>query len=155
MSGWTDVRALLPGLRGPRVHVVAAADETALRSRLSGAGFDLLTVAGRAITNEGTLLQEMARAFALPEGFGDNWDALADALGDLAGRPDRRLALLWVDADASLAADLQALLSAVLLLDRTAADLAEEHEGSRQLEIFLLGSGAGFPDPADPSSAAI
>ena len=87
MSGWTDVRALLPGLRGPRVHVVAAADETALRSRLSGAGFDLVTVAGRAITNEGTLLQEMARAFALPEGFGDNWDALADALGDLAGRP--------------------------------------------------------------------
>ena len=86
--------------------------------------------------------------FGLPEGFGGNWDALADALGDLSDRPDPRLALLWVDADASLGADLQALLSAVLLLDRAAADLAEEHEGSRQLEIFLLGAGAGFPGPA-------
>jgi len=148
MTGWADVRLLRPGLRGARVHVVPAADETTLRATLSAAGFHLVTVAGRAITNEATLLDEMARAFAFPEGFGGNWDALADALGDLASRPDPRLALLWVDADATLAADLQAFLSAVLLLDRTAADLAEEHEGSRQLEVFLLGAGAGFASPA-------
>jgi RNAse (barnase) inhibitor barstar len=144
MSGWTDVRHLQPGLRGQRVHVVPAADETELRATLAGAGFDLVTIAGGAITNDGTLLEEMARAFGLPEEFGENWDALADALGDLADRRQPRLALLWVDADATLAADLQAFLSAVLLLDRVAADLAEENGGARQLEIFLLGAGGGF-----------
>jgi RNAse (barnase) inhibitor barstar len=145
MSGWTDVRLLRPGLRGDRVHVVPAATEADLRATLSAAGFDLATVAGTAISNEGTLLQEMARAFRFPEEFGENWDALADALGDLGARTMPRLAVVWVDADASLAADLQAFLSAVLLLDRVAADLAEESEGARQLEVFLLGAGAGFP----------
>ena len=144
MSGWADVRLLRPGLRGQRVHVVAAAEETDLRAILAGAGFDLVTIAGSAITSEGTLLEEMARAFGLPVEFGENWDALADALGDLADRRQPRVALLWVDADASVAADLQAFLSAVLLLDRVAADLAEENGGARQLEVFLLGAGAGF-----------
>ena len=146
MSGWADVRLLRPGLRGDRVHVVPAADEPELRATLSAAGFDLATVAGTAITNEGTLLEEMARALGLAPEFGENWDALADVLGDLADRPLPRLAVLWVDADATLAAELQAFLSAVLLLDRAASDLAEESGGARQLEVFLLGSGPGFPD---------
>jgi RNAse (barnase) inhibitor barstar len=148
MSGWADVRLLRPGLRGDRVHVVPAAGEPGLRAALSAAGFDLVTVVGSAITSQGTLLVEMARAFGLEADFGENWDALADALGDLADRTLPRIALLWVDADASLAADLQAFLSALLLLDRAAADLAEESAGARQLEVFLLGSGAGFTDAA-------
>jgi RNAse (barnase) inhibitor barstar len=149
MSGWIDVRSILPGLRGQRVHAVPAADETQLRAALSAAGFELVTLAGGAIANESTLFEEMARAFAFAEDFGGNWDALTDALGDLALRPAPRLAVLWVQADATLAADLQTLLSAVLVLDQTALDLATEDAGARrQLEVFLLGAGTGFPGPA-------
>ena len=145
MSGWTDLRLLRPGLRGERVHVVPSGAEPDLRAMLSSAGFDLVTVVGSAITSESTLLAEVARAFGLSAEFGENWDALADALGDLADRTLPRLAVLWVDADASLAADLQGFLSAVLLLERAASDLAEESAGARQLEVFLLGAGPGFP----------
>ncbi|HEV7501904.1 MAG TPA: hypothetical protein VGQ33_17945, partial [Vicinamibacteria bacterium] len=65
------------------------------------------------------------------------------ALGDLADRETARLAVLWVDAEKSIAADLQTFLSAVLALDAAAVDLAALEE-SRQLEVFLLGAGAGF-----------
>jgi RNAse (barnase) inhibitor barstar len=150
MSGWVDPRGLVPGLRGQRVHVVAAAEEARLRSILSAAGFDLITLAGTAIANESTLFAEMARAFGLAEDFGGNWDALADALGDLDRRPSPRLAVVWVHADVSIAADLQTFLSAVLALDQAASDLATTEDGgaARQLEVFLLGAGSGFPDPA-------
>ena len=36
--------------------------------------------------DKGTVLAELARAIAAPDWFGHNWDALADALGDLSWR---------------------------------------------------------------------
>jgi RNAse (barnase) inhibitor barstar len=130
--------------------VVATSDEARVRAELAAAGFEVLTVAGTAITSESTLFAEMARAFGFAEGFGDNFDALADALGDLAERRTARLAVLWVNADQSASADLQAFLSAVLALSGAAEDLARLDEGggeARQLEVFLLGAGAGFSGP--------
>jgi len=148
MSGaWVDPRTLLPGLRGHRVHLVAAAEEGRLRAALAAAGFASFTLAGRGIANESTLFDEIARAFDLGDDFGRNWDALADALSDLEERAAPRLAVLWVDADASLKADLQAFLSAVVALAAAAEDLAtaDDPDRAKQLEVFVLGAGAGFP----------
>lgn len=150
MSGFVDLRPLLPRLRGHRVHVAGAAEEPALRATLSAAGFEVVTLVGTAITNESTLFEEMARAFAFPDYFGHNWAALTDCLRDLRGRDNPRLALLWVGADASLAADLQTFLDAVLVLDEVAAELGEDDElgKAHQLVVCLLGAGAGFPASA-------
>src|SRR5690349_19627548 len=63
---FVDLHAALPGLRGHRIHVVGAADEANLRAALTGAGFEIVTAAGSAITSEGTLFEEMARAFRFP-----------------------------------------------------------------------------------------
>jgi RNAse (barnase) inhibitor barstar len=146
LSSWIDLRHRIAGLRGQRVHVVDAAREANLRSALAAEGFELVTVAGSAITSRAALFDEMARAFRFEKGFGHNFDALADALGDLADRDTARLAVLWVDAEATVAADLQTFLSAVLALDAAAVDLATiDGDGdARQLEVFLLGAGAGF-----------
>jgi RNAse (barnase) inhibitor barstar len=146
-GGWLDARALLPGLRGHRVHVVASADEAPLRAALASAGFAIFTLAGRGITSESTLFEEVARAFALGEDFGANWDALADALADLEEHAAPRLAVMWVDADVSLKADLQTFLSAVVALAAAADDLAtaDDADRAKQLEVFVLGAGAGFP----------
>ena len=147
-TGWVDLGARIPYLRGQRVHVLPAADESPLRRVLAETGFEVLTLAGSAIRNEATLFEEVARALALGEGFGRNWDALRDALWDLEDRPSARIAVVWVDADQSLAADLQTFLGAVLAFEEAAAGLGtigDEGEPPRQIEVFLLGAGAGFP----------
>jgi RNAse (barnase) inhibitor barstar len=141
-----DLQLVLPGLRGHHVHVVAASDEAKVRAALTGAGFDIVTVAGTAITNTSTLFEEMARAFRFPDYFGQNWAALLDCLRDLRDRENPRIALLWVDADASLDADLQTFLDGCRVLDDVASELTEDDElgKAHQLVVFLLGAGRGF-----------
>ena len=72
--------------------------------------------------------------------------ALTDCLRDLRDRENTRIALLWLDADASLDADLQAFLDATRVLDGVGSELAEDDElgKAHQLEVFLLGAGSGF-----------
>ena len=146
MSGFVDLRLHLPQLRGHRVHVVAASDEPAVRAGLTAAGFEIVTVAGAAITNASTLFAEMARAFRFPDYFGHNWAALTDCLRDLRGRENPRLALLWLGADMSLAADVQTVIDAVRVVDDVASELAEDDEVGppHQLVVFLRGAGTGF-----------
>jgi RNAse (barnase) inhibitor barstar len=143
---FVDLHLVLPGLRGHRVHVVPAGDEPRVRAALTGAAFDLVTVAGTAIKNTSTLFEEMARAFRFPDYFGHNWAALTDCLRDLGDRENPRIALLWVDADASADADLQTFLDANQVLDQVASELAEgdAFRQPHQLEVFLLGARSGF-----------
>jgi hypothetical protein len=47
-------------------------------------GFTLLEVDLSAVHGKGALLAALAQAVRAPEWFGNNWDALADALGDLS-----------------------------------------------------------------------
>ena len=143
---FVDLHLALPGLRGQRLHVAVAADEANLRAALTAAGFEIVTAAGSAITNESTLFEEMARAFRFPGYFGHNWAALVDCLRDLRDRENPRIALLWVNADASLDADLQTFLDAIRVLDGVGSELAEDDElgKAHQLEVFLLGAGARF-----------
>lgn len=146
MSDWIDVHALLPGLRGERLHVLPAAEEARVRRVLEAAGFAVRTLEGARACDEAGFFAEIALALRLPSHFGRNWDALHDALAELDERGPRRLALLWRDAQLSLAGDVQMLLSACLAIDAAASAAPFESDARLplQLVLVLLGEGSGF-----------
>lgn len=144
---WADLTAALPGLRGQRCHVVPTAREAEVRDVLASHGFQIYTILGAAISSEATFFGEAARGLGLPGWFGANWDALYDTLGDVAEAMPERKAILWTDVDRSIAADAQTVLSAVLAFESVAVAAAGASDVPRQLEVFLLGSGAGFGAP--------
>jgi hypothetical protein len=67
-----------------------------LRAGITEAGFALFEVQAAA-HNKGSLLASLAEALQAPEWFGHNWDALADALGDLSWREAAGYVLLLHD----------------------------------------------------------
>lgn len=143
MSEWVDVSAAIAGLGGASVHVVAAPREEEVRGALAALGFGLRTLDGGAVVSGQSFFREVARALALPSYFGHNWDALQDLLGDLAQGSERRIALLWREADRSFEADPQTVVDAFVAFARAAEDLAAETPAT-QLEVFLLGDRPGF-----------
>ncbi len=56
----------------------------ALHESVQRAGFALFEVDMATAHGKGEVLAELARAIKAPDWFGHNWDALADALGDLS-----------------------------------------------------------------------
>jgi hypothetical protein len=58
-----------------------------LRAAVAQAGFALFEADLAAVHGKGELLAAVAQALKAPEWFGNNWDALADALGDLSWQP--------------------------------------------------------------------
>lgn len=60
----------------------------ALHDSVQRAGFTIFEADIAMAHGKGEVLAEMARAIQAPDWFGHNWDALADALGDLS----------WIDA---------------------------------------------------------
>lgn len=70
-----------------------------LREATQDAGFTLFELDLAHVHNKGELLAAMAEMIGAPEWFGKNWDALADALGDLSWRPAPGYVLLLRDAD--------------------------------------------------------
>ena len=143
MSEWFDVRAAVSGLGGASVHVLAAHREEEVRRVLTAASFGLRTLDGGAVSSGHSFFREVARALDLPSHFGHNWDALQDLLGDLAEGSERRIALLWREADRSFEADPQTVVDAFVAFSRAAEDLAAETPVT-QLEVFLLGERPGF-----------
>jgi RNAse (barnase) inhibitor barstar len=140
---WFDVNAAVPGLRGAAVHVLASRREAEVRRVLGDAGFAVRTVEGGSVLSDRSFFHETARALGMAPHFGHNWDALQDVLGDLAEAAERRIAVLWREADKSFEADAQTVVDALVALSRAAEDLAGEMPIT-QLEIFLLGEGPGF-----------
>lgn len=125
------------------VHVLASERENDVRRVLLAAGFGLRTLEGGSVSSDRSFFREVGRALALPAHFGHNWDALKDALGDLGDGGERRIALLWREADRSFEADPQTVVDAFVAFSRAAEDLAAE-AAATQLEVFLLGDGRGF-----------
>ena len=143
MPDWFDVNAAIPGLGGASVHVVQAKREEEVRRVLASAGFGLRTLEGGSVLSPKSFFREAGRALALPSHFGHNWDALQDVLGDLAQGSERRIALLWREADRSFEADPQTVVDAFVAFSRASEDLAAEAPAT-QFEVFLLGDGPGF-----------
>lgn len=65
-----------------------------LRASATKNGFAVFEANIRDGDGKGEVLAEMARATAAPDWFGQNWDALADALGDLSWHPAAGYVLL-------------------------------------------------------------
>ena len=63
-------------------HLGCQQDE--LRRATAQAGFALFEANLAAVQSRGEFLAAVAQAVKAPEWFGHNWDALADALGDLS-----------------------------------------------------------------------
>jgi RNAse (barnase) inhibitor barstar len=140
---WFDVNAAIDGLGGASVHVLGAKREDEVRRVLTSARFGLRTLEGGLVLSGPSFFREVARALAFPEHFGHNWDALQDLLGDLTEGAERRIALLWREADRSFEADPQTVVDAFVSFSRAAEDLASETPPT-QLEVFLLGDRPGF-----------
>jgi RNAse (barnase) inhibitor barstar len=139
----SDLKESLPWLRGLRVHAVDARREEEVRAALVAAGFDLRILGGSRIQSDVAFFHEAAHALGFPEYFGRNWDAFNDCLGDVVFGTVERIAILWRDADHSLAADVQTVLNAVLAFEAAGSAAIEEREPA-QLEVFLFGGAPGF-----------
>jgi RNAse (barnase) inhibitor barstar len=146
VTAWVDLAKELPGLRGQRLHVTEAGREQRIASVLRMTGFDLRVLDGYRIRDEQSFFDEAERGLGLPSHFGRNWDALNDCLGDWHDGAERRIAILWRDADRSLARDAQTVFRAVLAFDAAAMTPPAESDAAAplQLEVFLLGDVPGF-----------
>ncbi|OIR08704.1 barstar (barnase inhibitor) [mine drainage metagenome] len=65
-----------------------------LRASATEGGFIVFEADIANASGKGEVLAELARAIAAPDWFGHNWDALADALGDLSWCPASGYVLL-------------------------------------------------------------
>ncbi len=72
-----------------------------LRNAAQEAAFALFEVDLAEAHSKGALLAALAEVIAAPEWFGNNWDALADALGDLSWHPAPGYVLLLRDVSLS------------------------------------------------------
>jgi RNAse (barnase) inhibitor barstar len=92
-----------------------------------------VVVVGPAETKSG-LLDEFARALRFPDWVGRNWDALADALGDLSWLPPGPRVVVWAGADALRSAHPAAYRTALeVLRDAT----KRSAESGRPLTVLL------------------
>lgn len=88
-----DLCYLLKDTSGAGVYRLNCSLE-ALHDSVRRADFVLFEADIAAAHGKGEVLAELARAVEAPEWFGHNWDALADALGDLSWRPATGYVLL-------------------------------------------------------------
>ena len=78
-----DLCYLLKNEKGAGVYSLNCSLE-ALHDSVQRAGFTLFEVDIATAHGKGEVLAELARSIKAPDWFGHNWDALADALGDLS-----------------------------------------------------------------------
>jgi len=78
-----DLCYLLKDAKGAGVYSLNCSLD-ALHESVQRAGFSMFEVDIASAHGRGEVLAEMARAIQAPDWFGHNWDALADALGDLS-----------------------------------------------------------------------
>ncbi len=150
MPALIDLRKEFGYLGAQGIHAVDVEAEE-LRATLGRLGFRVYTIEGSAIADKATLFAEMARALDLPA-LEHSWDELVERFGEIALREERRVALVWKDADRTFSADAQILMEAVCTLRGLALRLAAYAPAERepvQMEVFLLGHGSGFRGRAE------
>jgi len=84
-----------------------------VRGAAQQSGYTLFEIDLSEAHSKGALLAALALAIEAPEWFGNNWDALADALGDLSWQPAPGYVLLL--RDANLAGIEEEALNSILL----------------------------------------
>ena len=124
------MRALRPGVRAVRGRRSVA--EVVADAERRGAVPHVLGPVG----SKAELLEGFAAALRFPRWVGRNWDALADALGDLSWLPAGPQAVVWVGPARFEVADPDGYRTALEVL-RTVAGTA----GAHPLTVLLV------PDP--------
>lgn len=74
---------------------LAPADTSALRLAATRGKLAWMEIDSGEARNKSQFLTECARDLEFPDGFGGNWDALADCLQDLSWRPAPGHVVLW------------------------------------------------------------
>jgi hypothetical protein len=134
------IATLLPGLTGRGVLLAAPSDAERVRRTLTGSGFAVAEVDGRA-TGMRAAQAAIARALRLPETAGRNLDAMVDSLRDLATwwPDDERVVLLWPGAEELVEADLPGFLTLTEILRSATDELWRGGvPGDRQFETVAL-----------------
>jgi RNAse (barnase) inhibitor barstar len=106
------------------VFFVTPDDIAVLDDIVRDAGLLARHVELRGCTDKPTLLARMADALDIPDDRGRNWDALSDALRDLAWLPAPGHALLVADAHDLREADEASFDTLLALLDEASAEWA-------------------------------
>lgn len=79
--------SVLSGFASPGLFTWRGRPDRDLIAEAGASGWRALSLDTRHVTSFDELYDEVASAWALPEGFGRSLDALFDVLGDLAPRP--------------------------------------------------------------------
>lgn len=95
-----ELGALLADTSQAAAYFVDVRDRAALVEAANALGFHVAAANLEAVDDKHALLHAIAAALEFPGGFGANWDALADSLGDLSWRPAPGYMLLLEHADA-------------------------------------------------------
>jgi hypothetical protein len=129
-------------------HCYSSQTLLVLQEVLAREGFRIYPLDGSTICDKRSLFEAFRRDMPLsPPLLLVNliWDALADSLGGgLAGQPEERAAILWLDADRMLNGNLSLLTEAVEVIVGEAQNLLSPPHPVI-LRVFLLGDGINFP----------
>ena len=90
----TDLRALLADAAQGGAYFVDLHDRAVIVQTGTALGFTVIPIDLRDCRDKADLLDRIARAMRFPDWFGDNFDALADSLGDLSWLPATGYVLL-------------------------------------------------------------
>lgn len=129
----------LDDLNNAGVYAINGDDAPALAAAMRDTGLRVHHIDLLGVTSKRTLLARLAAQLDFPSGFGGNWDALADALGDLQWLPGKGYALFLDDA--------QTLRTAASTDFDTLLDVLDEaSQGWRARDVpfwvFVAGSGS-------------
>jgi len=147
MLKWIDIRKELPWLGRESIYFVNEAAERVLIEELSKLGFHIAVMDGSNINDEEAFFSEVSSVLTFPKYFGRNWDAFADCFGDLQYRSEKRRAIIWKQASASLRANPYMFIKATHELLNAATDLGRCDPAKNepvQIEVFFLGEEPAF-----------
>jgi hypothetical protein len=132
MTGATE--GLLPPAGEAGVHLVPERDLGPLAAAAATQGLPSVRVDLRGCSTKAEFLQRMSGALGFPPGTVRNWDALADALGDLRRPGAPGLTLLLANGDLLRHASADDFQTALDVLQASAAEWAD---GRRLLWVFV------------------
>lgn len=87
MNTPVDLRVLLLEPANNGVYYIDRNDREALVEAATGTGFQVAPIGFHGCAGKHDALARIATALQFPDWFGNNWDALADCLGDLSWLP--------------------------------------------------------------------
>ncbi|MGL6290105.1 MAG: barstar family protein [Silanimonas sp.] len=121
----TDWRSMLadPSLAG--THAADAAERSWIVEAAEGLRFDVVRIALDDCVGKAEALERIAAALDLPVWFGHNWDALDEALSDLAASSPRGMLLVMTGLSSWATAAPDELDTLLEMLDEVALDAAE------------------------------